>query len=121
MSSIRIGWDHPVISMQVWRHLLLLLKLLLLRLNLLLLLLGLETEVCDVLLCPLQRMRGKVSSANARKDQRNHGRRDAALEGLSQHSLLNTPLIQSVPFLAGLFLLLLPAIFFGLCVKPTPH
>ena len=57
----------------------LVLKLLLLGLYLLLLLLILDAEAGKILLGPFQSVGGKVASSDASKDQRNHGRRNAAL------------------------------------------
>ena len=44
-----------------------------------------------------------------------------ALERLTQHGLLDTSLLQAQRLLPGLFLLLLPLVFLGLCDEPMPH
>ena len=78
-------------QLSLWWLLLLLLLLqvlYLLRRRLLLILLLvllLKTQLLKVVLCPLEACVGKVRAAHASKDQRDHVRRDAALQGLAQH------------------------------------
>lgn len=109
----------------LWLWLSLLLLLMLLKLELLLLslnlLLSLYAQTGHVLLRPLQRLIRKSALAHASEYQRHHGRRNAAIQRVSQHALLNLPLFDTKSFLLGTFLFLLTFVLLGLGLKPVTH
>jgi hypothetical protein len=105
--------------------LLLLVLLMLLKLELLLLslnlLLSLYAQSSHVLLRPFQCLIRESALAHTSKDQRNHGRRNATIQRVSQHALLDFPLLDAKSFLLGALLFLLTLVLLGLCLEPVAH
>jgi hypothetical protein len=73
------------------------------------------------LLVGLQGGTRRVSAGHASENQRDHVRWHAGVEGVAQHALLNSSLLEPQAFLAGALLFLSSAILFRLGLQPLSH
>jgi hypothetical protein len=75
----------------------------------------------SVLLDPFGTDVGQIASAHSSEDDGNQVRRDAALYRLAEDGLFDLALLELQAFLPCLLLLLLSAVFLGLCCQPILH
>lgn len=71
-----------------------------------------------ILLTHVQHGLRHAALTDAGEDERNHVRRDAGMEGIAQHALFNSALLQAQGLLAGLLLFLPPPVLLGLGFEP---